>query len=320
MPKVIVTRRWPEQAEANLREKYDVVLNEDDHVFSQDELASAVASADALCPTVTDAISADLFGPGMRVKIIGSFGVGFDHVDLEAARGHGVAVTNTPDVLTECTADLAMTLLLSCARRTSEGERQLRRGDWTGWRPTHLVGSRVWGKTLAIVGMGRIGVAMARRAHHGFGMRIVCYDLYDVAPDILRELDAQQVASVDELLPIADFVSLHCPATAENHHLMNAARIGAMQPTAFLINSARGPIVDEQALCDALRAQRIAGAGLDVYEAEPIVLAGLMHLENVVLAPHLGSATLETREAMGLRVIENLDRFFAGERPPDLCT
>lgn len=320
MPKVIVTRRWPEQAESSLREKYEVVLNEDDHAFSHDELAAAMAGADALCPTVTDAISADLFGPEAQVKIIGSFGVGFDHVDLEAAREHGVAVTNTPDVLTECTADLAMTLLLSCARRTSEGERQLRRGEWTGWRPTHLVGSRVWGKTLGIVGMGRIGTAMARRAHHGFGMRIVCYDLFDVAPDILRELDAQQVPSVDELLPIADFVSLHCPATAENHHLMNATRIGAMRPTAFLINSARGPIVDEQALRDALASQRIAGAGLDVYEAEPNVLAGLMDLENVVLAPHLGSATLETREAMGLRVVENLDRFFAGERPPDLCT
>ena len=319
MPKVIVTRRWPENVETVLREKFEVVLNVDDHPFSHDELAVAFESADALCATVTDALSSDLFGPEARVKIIASFGVGFDHVDLDAAREHGVAVTNTPDVLTDCTADLAMTLLLSCARRTAEGERELRRGDWTGWRPTHLVGSRVWGKTLAIVGMGRIGIAMARRAHHGFGMGIAFYDPFDVAPDILRELDARRVASLDELLPMADFVSLHCPATADNHHLINAARIGAMKRSAFLINTARGSIVDEQALCDALTS-RIAGAGLDVYEAEPKVLAELMQLDNVVLVPHLGSATLETREAMGLRVVENLDRFFAGERPLDLCT
>ena len=320
MPKVIVTRRWPENVETVLSEKFEVVLNVDDHAFSHEELAVAFESADALCATVTDAISSDLFGPEARVKIVASFGVGFDHVDLESAREHGVAVTNTPDVLTDCTADLAMTLLLSCARRTAEGERELRRGDWTGWRPTHLVGSRVWGKTLAIVGMGRIGIAMARRAHHGFGMCIAFYDPFDVAPDILRELDAQQVASLDELLPMADFVSLHCPATADNHHLINAARIGAMKPGAFLINAARGPIVDEQALCDALASQRIAGAALDVYEAEPNVVQGLLKLDNVVLVPHLGSATLETREAMGLRVVENLDRFFAGEHPPDLCT
>lgn len=318
-PRVIVTRRWPAAVEEALSARFDTQLNADDHPFSREELAAALRGADALCPTVTDALGADLFGPGASVRIIGNYGVGYNHIDVEAAREHGIVVTNTPDVLTDCTADLAMTLILMCARRAGEGERELRAGDWTGWRPSHMVGARVTGKTLGIVGMGRIGQATARRARHGFGMRIACYSRSPVPRAVLDEVQAHQVADLDELAASVDFLSLHCPATPATHHLIDARRLALMRRTAFLINGSRGPLVDEQALADALATDRLAGAGLDVYEKEPVVSDVLLGLDNVVLLPHMGSSTAETRDAMGMRVVENLDRFFAGEQPPDIC-
>ena len=318
-PRVIVTRRWPAAVQEALCARFDTQLNTDDHPFSREELAAALRGADALCPTVTDALGADLFGPGASVRIIGNYGVGYNHIDVEAAREHGIVVTNTPDVLTDCTADLAMTLILMCARRAGEGERELRAGDWTGWRPSHMVGARVTGKTLGIVGMGRIGQATARRARHGFGMRIACYSRSPVPRAVLDEVQAHQVADLDELAASVDFLSLHCPATPATHHLIDARRLALMRRTAFLINGSRGPLVDEQALADALATGRLAGAGLDVYEQEPVVSDVLLGLDNVVLLPHMGSSTAETRDAMGMRVVDNLDRFFAGEQPPDIC-
>ena len=318
-PRIVVTRRWPAAVEAALAARFDARFNTDDHPFSKNELAAALQSADALCPTVTDSIGADLFGPHVTVRIIGNYGVGHNHIDVPAARGRGIVVTNTPDVLTDCTADLAMTLMLMSARRAGAGERELRAGAWTGWRPSHMVGARVTGKTLGIVGMGRIGVAMARRARQGFGMRIVCFNRSEVPGTVLDELQAEQCASIDELLATVDFLSLHCPATPESHQLIDEARLKLMRPSAFLINTSRGSVVDETALADALANGRLAGAGLDVYEAEPRVHEHLLTLDNVVLLPHMGSSTAETRDAMGMRVVENLERFFAGATPPDLC-
>lgn len=318
-PRVIVTRRWPAAVEEALAARFDTRLNADDHPFTGEEMAEALCSADALCPTVTDSLGANLFRPGMRVRIVGNYGVGYNHIDVAAARRQGIVVTNTPGVLTDCTADLAMTLILMCARRAGEGERELRAGEWTGWRPSHMVGSRVTGKTLGIVGMGRIGQATARRARHGFGMRIACYSRSPVPPAVLDELQAKQVSELDELAAHVDFLSLHCPVTPETHHLIDARRLALMRRTAYLINGSRGPLVDEQALANALASGRLAGAGLDVYEREPEVCDVLPGLDNVVLLPHMGSSTAETRDAMGMRVVENLDRFFAGEEPPDIC-
>ena len=318
-PRVIVTRRWPAAVEEALAARFDTRLNADDHPFTGEEMAEALRSADALCPTVTDSLGASLFRPGMRVRIVGNYGVGYNHIDVAAARRQGIVVTNTPGVLTDCTADLAMTLILMCARRAGEGERELRAGEWTGWRPSHMVGSRVTGKTLGIVGMGRIGQATARRARHGFGMRIACYSRSPVPRAVLDELQAKQVSELDELSAHVDFLSLHCPVTPQTHHLIDARRLALMRRTAYLINGSRGPLVDEQALADALAGGRLAGAGLDVYEREPNVCDVLPGLDNVVLLPHMGSSTAETRDAMGMRVVENLDRFFAGEEPPDIC-
>ena len=319
-PLAIVTRRWPSSVEARLADAFDVRLNADDHPFSPDELRTALTEADALCATVTDELSAEVLSTGERTRIIANFGVGVNHIDLDAARAEGIAVTNTPDVLSECTADLAMALLLMSARRAGEGERELRAGQWIGWRPTHLTGTRVWGKTLGIVGMGRIGIATARRAHEGFGMRILCFNRSRLPRSVLRKLAAEQVDSLDKLLPQVDFLSLHCPANPESHHLIDAASLALMRPSAHLINTARGSVVDEAALAEALKQGAIAGAGLDVYEAEPKVHPELLGLDNAVLLPHMGSGTDATREAMGLRVIDNLKAFFAGEKPPDLCS
>ena len=298
---------------------FAVRCNADDRPFSSDELRAALAEADALCATVTDRLPAALFPDRPRCRIIANFGVGVDHIDLAAARAKGIAVTNTPDALTECTADLAMALILMSARRAGEGERILRGGRWHGWRPTGMLGSRVWGQTLGIVGMGRIGTAVARRARGGFGMRILCFNRSPLPAALLADLPAEQLDSLEALLPEVDFLSLHCPANAASHHLLNADRLAMMRPNAHLINTARGSVVDEQALADALASGAIAGAGLDVYAAEPQVPEALLRLPNVVLLPHLGSATEATREAMGLRALENLKAFFAGKAPRDLC-
>ena len=312
-PKVIVTRRWPEVVENRLKELYDVQLNEDDQPMSAEELKQALRSADAVLPTVTDPITADvLSAEPLRCKILGNFGVGFNHIDIDAAKARGLVVTNTPDVLTDCTADIAMLLMLSVARRGMEGDRHVRQGEWTGWRPTHMMGTKITGKTLGLVGMGRIAQAMARKAHHGFGMKIIFTDPYPPAQSVIDGLQAEMVDSLEDVLRQADFVSLHCPGGKETHHLLNSERLALMKPTAYLINSARGDVVDNQALIEALKNRSIAGAGLDVFEGEPKLDPGFLELDNAVLLPHLGSATLETRVAMGNRVLENLEAFFNG--------
>ena len=317
-PKVIVTRRWPEQVEAELKKSFDVDLNAVDRPLSEAELKDAFTNADAVFPTVTDAINAKVLSAGpLRARLIGNFGVGYNNIDIAAAKARGLVVTNTPEVLTDATADIALTLLLSVARRSGEGERHLRSGQWTGWRPTHMMGTQVTGKTLGLIGLGRIGRATAVRAHSGFKMRVLYFDPFPPPEDFITSIGAESRDSVEDVLRESDFVSIHCPATPENRHLINAKRLACMRPDAFLINTARGDIVDEEALVEALEAKRIAGAGLDVFEREPRVSPRLLNREDVVLLPHLGSATIETRVAMGLRVLENAKAFFAGDEPPD---
>jgi lactate dehydrogenase-like 2-hydroxyacid dehydrogenase len=310
-PVVIVTRKWPEQVETRLKQRYDVKLNTDDHPMTITELQQAMCEADAVLPTVTDVISAEVINvKGRRAKILGNFGVGFNHIDIDAAKAADVTVTNTPEVLTDCTADIAMLLLLMSARRAVEGDRLIRNGQWTGWSPTHLLGSKVTGKTLGLIGMGRIAQAMARKAHHGFAMNIIYHDPFPPDEEVISDLQATSCSSPEDVLRQADFVSLHCPGGKATHHLMNTHRIGLMKPTAHLINTARGDVVDTDALIDALTNSKIAGAGLDVFEGEPAVNQALLDLENVSLLPHLGSATEETRVAMGNRVLDNLQAFF----------
>lgn len=317
-PKVIVTRRWPQAVEDALAARFDTTFNSRDTPLTAAELTAALAAADAICPTVTDAIGADVLGAtGRRARIVANFGVGFNHIDVQAAQAAGVVVTNTPEVLTDCTADLAMTLLLMVARRAGEGERHVRAGAWSGWRPTHMMGTKVTGKTLGLVGFGRIARALAHKAHFGFGMRIVFHDPQPPAAEVQHALGAQRCERLEDVLAQADFVSLHCPGGAATRHLINAARLACMRPDAYLINTARGDVVDTAALVAALESGRLAGAGVDVYEGEPAVPAALCARENVVLLPHLGSASVETRVAMGMRVIDNLEAFFAGREPRD---
>jgi glyoxylate reductase len=316
-PKVLVTRRWPAAVEAQMAANFDVDLNSADKPLTEADFRDAMGRYDAILPTVTDKLPGTVFDVTPRTRILANYGVGFAHIDTEAARSRGIAVTNTPDVLSECTADIAMTLLLMVARRAGEGERELREGRWTGWRPTHLIGTKVSGATLGIIGFGRIGQAMAQRAHFGFGMKILVQNRSPVPAEVLARYNAVQVATIDDLLPQCDFVSLHCPGGASNRHLINAARLDLMRPNAFLINTARGEVVDEHALAQSLWFGTIAGAGLDVFEREPSVPDALLNADNLVLLPHLGSATRETREAMGFRVLENLTAFFDGRAPRD---
>ena len=315
-PVIVVTRRWPQSVEDELLRRYPHVrLNVDDVPLGPDGLRAALQEAEVVLPTVSDRLSADLFGGELRTRFLGNFGVGYNNIDVAAAAKAGIVVTNTPGVLTDTTADTAMTLLLMVARRAGEGEREVRAGRWTGWRPTHMMGADVTGKTLGILGMGRIGVAVARRAHFGFGMPVVFYDTVDSVPEHGIP-GARRLDTIDEVLETADFVSLHMPGGGGNTHLMDRARLARMKPTAFLVNSARGDVVDSDALAEALRSGTIAGAGLDVYEDEPEVPRVLRELENVVLLPHLGSATLETRTAMGMLVLDNLQAFLEGREPP----
>ena len=317
-PRIIVTRRWPQAVEKILSEKFDAVLNSDDTPMDSAALQAAMRDCDALCPTVSDKISPDIINcEGRNAKLLANFGVGFNHIDIDAAGNAGVAVSNTPHVLTDCTADLAMTLMLMIARRAGEGERHVRQQEWTGWRPTHMMGTKITGKTLGLIGFGRIAQAMAKKAHYGFGMKIFFYDPYPPADTVVNELGAVSCGSVEEVLQQTDFVSLHCPGGDATRHLMNSDRLSAMQSHAYLINTARGDVVDQQALIAALKSNQIAGAGLDVYEGEPAVPEELLELDNVVLLPHLGSATTDTRVAMGMRVIENLDAFFSNQPMPD---
>ncbi len=317
-PRVLVTRRWPQAVEARLSEIFDAQLNLGDKPLTPDQFRAAIREYDAILPTVTDKIGAPaLECDKPQTRILANYGVGYSHIDLNRVNQHGIVVTNTPDVLSECTADLAMTLMLMVARRAGEGERELRAGQWTGWRPTHLVGTKVSGKTLGIVGYGRIGQEMARRAHHGFGMKILAFNRSPVTPEVLAQCQATQVASLDEMLPECDFVSLHCPGGGENRHLINAARLARMRPDAFLINTARGEVIDEAALMQALWFDTIGGAALDVFDGEPAINPQLLESDRLVMLPHLGSATREAREAMGFRVIDNLQDFFSGREPRD---
>lgn len=317
-PKVLVTRRWPQNVQDRLTELFEPTFNDSDAPLSLDTFKRALANHDALLPTVTDSIGADVFDvSSVQAKIIANYGVGYSHIDVDIARSKGVVVTNTPDVLSECTADIALTLMLMVARRAGEGERELRAGGWTGWRPTHMVGRKVSGKKLGIVGYGRIGRETARRAHFGFGMKVIVQNRSAISDEALREFNATQVSSLDELLAVSDFVSLHCPGGAENRHLIDADRLSTMKSSAYLINTARGEVVDDEALAEALGHGTIAGVGLDVFYGEPNIYPALLDAPNTVLLPHLGSATSETREAMGMRVIDNLVAYFKGQEPPD---
>ncbi|MCY4333132.1 MAG: D-glycerate dehydrogenase [Litoreibacter sp.] len=317
-PSVLVTRRWPEAVEAQLAERYDVELNRADRPLNAQEFREAIQRYDAVLPTVTDKLGSEALDvPQAQTKILANYGVGYTHIDMETAKSHGMAVTNTPDVLSECTADLAMTLMLMVARRAGDGERELRAGDWSGWRPTHLVGTKVSGKTLGIIGFGRIGQEMAKRAHFGFGMRIVVFNRSPVKPEVLAKFNAVQVPTLEELLPECDFVSLHCPGGAGNAKMINSARLDLMKPDAYLINTARGEVVDEHALAQALMFETIGGAALDVFEREPHINPTLAQCDNLVMLPHLGSATTEARQAMGFRVLDNLNDFFDGKEPRD---
>ena len=315
--KILVTRKWPKKVEEKLLSTFDTTLNVEDKPLSESELIEGMKSYDALLPTVTDPVTDKIIStPDKKVKIIGNFGVGFNNIDIDSAQNNNIVVTNTPEVLTDCTADIAMLLMLGVARRGSEGEFHIRKKEWSGWRPTHMMGTKVTGKTLGLIGMGRIAQAMAHKAHHGFKMRIIFYDPY-IDNDNLKGLNATSFGSIDELVSESDFVSLHCPSTTETQGLINYELLSKMKKNAYLINTARGDIVNESDLAKALNDGVIKGAGLDVYEKEPEVLEELIHLKNVFLLPHLGSATEETREAMGMRVFDNITSFFNGGEPLD---
>lgn len=317
-PRILVTRRWPAAVEAILADRFDVTLNGNDSPLGENELRLALSTYDAVLPTVSDRLPAAVFeGAPVVTKILGNFGVGYNHIDIASAKARAIAVTNTPGVLTDCTADIAMLLLLAIARRGGEGERQVRGGQWKGWCPTHMIGTKVTGKTVGIIGFGRIGKAFAQRCHFGFGMDVVFFNRSTVDPAEAARYGARQLPTIEDVLAAADFVSLHCPGGAENRDLINAARLSTMKQNAFLINTARGDVVDEAALIAALETGTIRGAGLDVYEAEPDVPEALRLMENVMVLPHLGSATEETRTAMGMKVVDNVTAFFEGRELPD---
>lgn len=316
-PKIVVTRRLPAPIEARMTELFDTTLNPGDTQMGRSDLIRAVAECDVLVPTLTDTIDAEVINAaGPRLKLIANFGNGIDHIDLKAARARGIIVTNTPGVLTEDAADMAMALLLSVPRRLAEGERLVRSDRWTGWTPTGMLGRRINGKTLGIVGMGRIGQAIALRAR-GFGLSIIYHNRRRLPDVVERAVGARWHAELDEMLAEADFVSINCPHNAETTKLIDARRIALMRPDAALINIARGEIVDEAALIDALESGRIGGAGLDVFTNEPGISPRLRALDNVVLLPHMASATIEAREDTGNKVIANIRMWADGHRPPD---
>src|SRR5690348_16648218 len=316
-PLVIVTRTLPSAIETRLMELFDTRLNADDKPLTAAELVEAVKTADVLVPTVTDRIDSRVLSQaGPRLKLIASFGTGVDHIDLDTARQRGITVTNTPGVLTEDTADMTMALVLATARRMGAGERLVRAGQWTGWSPTAMLGGRLLGKRMGIVGMGRIGQALAKRAR-GFGLSIHYHNRKRVHPDIESELEATYWESLDQMLARMDIVSVNCPHTPATFHLLSARRLKLMKPTAIIVNTARGEVIDETALTRMLEKGEIAGAGLDVFEHEPAVNPKLLKLGNVVLLPHMGSATLEGRLDMGEKVIINIKTFVDGHKPPD---
>ena len=316
-PVVFLTRKLPESTETRMRELFDTRLNETDLPMSDAELRDVVKQADVLVPTVTDRIDADLIAAaGDQLKLIASFGTGVDHIDLAAARARGITVTNTPGVLTEDTADVALALMLAVPRRIAEGDKVARAGDWNGWSPTGMLGHRINGKRLGIIGMGRIGSAVARRAR-GFGLSIHYHNRKPVHPETEAELEATYWESLDQMLSRVDIVSVNCPHTPATHRMLSRERLELMQPSAYLVNTSRGEVVDEEALADLLAKRHIAGAGLDVYADEPNITPSLMALSNVVLLPHIGSATIEGRLEMGDKVIINIQTFWDGHAPRD---
>ncbi len=319
--RVVVTRKMPAAVEAEIASRYDALFNRTDVALTAEQMAQVLQQADVVVTTVTDKWHPGIFDTtSIRTKLLANVGVGVNHIALEAARRAGIAVSNTPDVVTDDTADVAIALMLMAMRRLGEGERHLRSGAWGGLRPTFMLGRTLRGKTLGIVGYGRIGRAVARIAHDAFGMHILWQAPRDPRvddPATAGPAGAQRVDTLDELLQRSDVVSLHCPATPETRHLINAETLAHMPEHAYLVNTARGDVVDEAALAFALKERRIAGAGLDVYEFEPSVTAELRDLENVVLLPHLGSATIETRTNMGMRALRNVDAFVAGAGLPD---
>ncbi|SON57298.1 Glycerate dehydrogenase [Hartmannibacter diazotrophicus] len=316
-PIVFVTRKLPDVVETRMRELFDTRLNADDHPMTQAELTAAVAEADVLVPTVTDRIDAAVLAKaGPNLKLIANFGNGVDNIDVESANNRGIAVTNTPGVLTEDTADMTMALILAVPRRMSEGLKVMESGEWTGWSPTFMLGRRIWGKRLGIIGMGRIGQAVARRAL-AFGMSIHYHNRRRVPAEIEDRLEATYWESLDQMLARMDVVSIHCPHTPATYHLLSGRRLKLMKKEAYLVNTARGEVVDENTLARMLEAGDLAGAGLDVFEHEPAVNPKLVKNDHVVLLPHLGSATLEGRIDMGEKVIINIKTFMDGHRPPD---
>lgn len=315
--KIILTRKYPEATETRMCELFDVRLNKSDTAFSRAELIAAMQDTDVLVPTVTDLIDADMMAQaGDRLKLIANFGTGVDHIDLPAAKTRGITVTNTPGVLTEDTADMAMALILSVPRRLAEGDKKVRDGGWTGWAPTGLLGHRISGKRLGIIGMGAIGQAIARRAR-GFDMSIHYHNRKPLHPAVAESLEATYWESLDQMLPRMDIVSVNCPSTEATRNLLNADRIGLLNKNAYLINTARGDVIDEAAMIAALKAGNFAGAGLDVYADEPQVPMELRGLRNAVLLPHISSATIEGRDAMGDKVLINIQTFIDGHTPPD---
>jgi glyoxylate reductase len=317
LPKVIVTRRLPEPIEARMAQLFDAELNPDDTPFSQAQLADAVGRCDVFVPTVTDRIDAEVIAAARpQLRLIANFGVGLDHLDLKAARAKGIVVSNTPGVLTEDTADLVMALILAVPRRLAEGQKLLRSGQWTGWAPTGLVGHSITGKKLGILGMGRIGRAVAKRAH-ACRLAIHYHNRERLPANVEGRFDATYWSDLDAMLREVDVLSINCPHTPETHHIIDARRLALMKPDAYLINTARGAIVDQDALIAALEANIISGAGLDVFPREPEVDPRLLPLPNVILLPHMGSATFEGRIAMGDKVITNIRTWADGHRPPD---
>lgn len=313
-PKVLLTRRWPEAAEKRAADLFDATFNHDDRPMNVQELKQALVDYDAVCPTVTDQIDSDVLSvDSKRCRILGNFGVGYNHINLESAKKANIVVSNTPEVLTDCTADIGMTLLLMVARRAGEGERHVRSKSWTGWRPTHMLGTKLSGKTLGLVGMGRIACAMAHRAYFGFGMHIQYYDPFPPPAEVVNTFKAQASESLVDLVSKADFLSIHCPGGEKTRNLISAEMLSHMKPSSYLINTARGDVVDQNALIEALKNKRIRGAALDVYVGEPNVPDEFLSIENMVLLPHLGSATEETRVAMGYRAIDNVHAFFSEE-------
>ena len=316
-PLVIVTRKLPDAIETRMAELFNVRLNLDDTPMTQAQLVEAVKAADVLVPTVTDRIDAAVLSQaGERLRLIASFGTGVDHIDLASARQRGITVTNTPGVLTEDTADMTMALILAVARRVSDGERLIRSGKWQGWSPMGMLGHRIHGKRLGIVGMGRIGSAVARRAK-GFGLSVHYHNRRKVSPQLEQALEATYWESLDQMLSRMDIISINCPHTPATFHLLSARRLKLLQPRAFIVNTARGEVIDENALTRMLEKKEIAGAGLDVFEHEPAVNPKLLRLDNVVLLPHMGSATIEGRIDMGEKVIINIKTFADGHKPPD---